>query len=396
MTSNVISVPEDIDATWFIIISIVMTTVVINIIGIMICSYYCRTNHHNKTKKSRRDRKATYPQQYPTGWYRMCNSSDVKKGQSKQLCFFETDFVVFRGEDGKALVCDSICPHLGTNISVGAIVKGNCITCPFHGWEFSNVDGACTKIPYTTSIPSQAKLFTYHTVERYGMIAIWWNEDHRDEEPLYPFITVDDFEDTPDKKSKFEYRYSFPYPSIKMHMQEFAENTVDVQHFGYLHGQMRIPFTYKAVPGIVIDHKASFNIGKEKHQVEFGDNACLKLFGREIPNTRVQAKILFHGPGSIVLFRFDTPMGRIYIWQTHTPNHHMDLDVMFNVWAEKMTPRFISWYITGNWISQWYNDVMIWENKIYLPKPLLVKGDGPVMKLRRWFQQFYNRDTMSW
>lgn len=31
----------------------------------------------------------------------------------------------------------------------------------------------------------------------------------------------------------------------------------------------------------------------------------------------------------------------------------------------------------------------IWENKRYLEKPLLVKGDGPFMKLRRWYKQFY-------
>lgn len=31
----------------------------------------------------------------------------------------------------------------------------------------------------------------------------------------------------------------------------------------------------------------------------------------------------------------------------------------------------------------------MWENKVFLPKPLLVRGDGPVQRLRRWYQQFY-------
>jgi hypothetical protein len=30
------------------------------------------------------------------------------------------------------------------------------------------------------------------------------------------------------------------------------------------------------------------------------------------------------------------------------------------------------------------------ENKVYVPKPLLVRGDGPVPKLRRWYSQFYS------
>lgn len=40
--------------------------------------------------------------------------------------------------------------------------------------------------------------------------------------------------------------------------------------------------------------------------------------------------------------------------------------------------------------QQWREDIAIWENKVYLRKPILVKGDGPMMKTRRWFSQFYN------
>ncbi len=43
----------------------------------------------------------------------------------------------------------------------------------------------------------------------------------------------------------------------------------------------------------------------------------------------------------------------------------------------------------GNWVSQWANDLLIWENKVHLKKPLLVRGDGPVTRLRRWYYQFY-------
>ena len=30
---------------------------------------------------------------------------------------------------------------------------------------------------------------------------------------------------------------------------------------------------------------------------------------------------------------------------------------------------------------------------MYLPRPMIVKGDGPVMKLRRWYSQFYSTGT---
>jgi hypothetical protein len=41
------------------------------------------------------------------------------------------------------------------------------------------------------------------------------------------------------------------------------------------------------------------------------------------------------------------------------------------------------WYVVGNWIAQWKNDISIWENKVWQLKPILVKEDGPVQKLRR-------------
>ena len=34
-------------------------------------------------------------------------------------------------------------------------------------------------------------------------------------------------------------------------------------------------------------------------------------------------------------------------------------------------------------------DVEIWHNKIRVDNPLLCDGDGPVHKLREWYNQFY-------
>ena len=34
-------------------------------------------------------------------------------------------------------------------------------------------------------------------------------------------------------------------------------------------------------------------------------------------------------------------------------------------------------------------DVPIWENKLYRPRPRLSDADGPIMPFRKWAQQFY-------
>jgi hypothetical protein len=37
-----------------------------------------------------------------------------------------------------------------------------------------------------------------------------------------------------------------------------------------------------------------------------------------------------------------------------------------------------------------YQDIPIWEHKVYREQPLLVKGDGPIAEFRRWAKQFYS------
>ena len=34
-------------------------------------------------------------------------------------------------------------------------------------------------------------------------------------------------------------------------------------------------------------------------------------------------------------------------------------------------------------------DIPIWNNKCYVPDPILCDGDGPIAKYRKWFSQFY-------
>ena len=58
------------------------------------------------------------------------------------------NWVAFRTEQGKAAILDAYCPHLGAHLAIGGKVVGNCIECPFHGWQFRAQDGQCTAVPY--------------------------------------------------------------------------------------------------------------------------------------------------------------------------------------------------------------------------------------------------------
>jgi cholesterol 7-dehydrogenase len=186
--------------------------------------------------------------------------------------------------------------------------------------------------------------------------------------------------------------------TIKMHIIEFAENSADFQHFDPLHGQMTVPFTDVPIPGVTVNHSPTWACGKdadgEKHMAWFGDNASLNFLGKLIPGSAASAMITFVGPAGLVFFTFVIPnLGKIVLFQSHTPVEPLELKTHFRWYADPNIPDFLVWYICGNWVAQWRNDIDVWSNKVYAKKAMLVRGDGPLAALRRWYQQFYSEHS---
>jgi cholesterol 7-dehydrogenase len=67
-----------------------------------------------------RRRLATYTFPYPNGWYRLCDSHELKPGEVRDIAILGHDFAVFRGElSGRVGVVDAYCPHLGAHMAIG-------------------------------------------------------------------------------------------------------------------------------------------------------------------------------------------------------------------------------------------------------------------------------------
>jgi phenylpropionate dioxygenase-like ring-hydroxylating dioxygenase large terminal subunit len=64
------------------------------------------------------------------------------------------DFVVFRDTQGKANCLANVCTHRGGNLAGGKI-KGDCIQCPYHGWQFDG-EGIRWRSATVSSSPSSA------------------------------------------------------------------------------------------------------------------------------------------------------------------------------------------------------------------------------------------------
>ncbi len=196
---------------------------------------------------------------------------------------------------------------------------------------------------------------------------------------------------------RFVYRGDHDGGRVHMHLVEFAENSVDFAHFAAIHGQMMLPWTGIRIPGVEIEHDAEWKLDPDRpHVAYFLDRAVLRVFGRKIERTRANAVIDFIGPGGVVLFRFSIPdVGEIVMFQTHLPLTPLEQQVDFHWLADVKIPRLLVSYVIGNWVSQWRQDIDIWENKIYLNRPTLAKGDGPLHRMRRWYKQFYPESESS-
>ena len=79
------------------------------------------------------------------------------------------------------------------------------------------------------------------------------------------------------------------------------------------------------------------------HLSWFSDSASLTLRGRPIPNTAAHAEITFIGPGSMVMFQFDTPVGGIVMFQSHLPEAALRQRVRFEWFADPAMPKLLVW-----------------------------------------------------
>lgn len=349
------------------------------------------TGARPRSKQMRKWRGKTFIAPYPNGWYKICNSVDLKAGEVKYFQYCGQHLAVYRGADsGTVQIFDAFCPHLGANMAMGGRVCGDDLVCPFHEWKF-NKEGVATDIPYLPTgakIPKNAKARVHPGEERYGMIFWWFHADK--EEPSWfipPMPEVDD--------GRAVYYGGKAPQDVNMHVQDWPENGVDFAHFPILHAEMMVPWTKYKVPFIKVHHEPEYKFDEEQpHMSYFITKSCLGYGDKRWERTKATATIHFIGNCGVVFMTFDIPdVGRIYLVECHTPREQMVLKTDWQWFAEKHIPRALVSYVVGNWYSQWQNDLEIWENKVYKRPPIILKGDGPVNKFRRWYSQFYSESS---
>ncbi|XP_061335654.1 cholesterol 7-desaturase nvd-like isoform X1 [Pezoporus flaviventris] len=333
------------------------------------------------------------PPPFPNGWYRLLDSEQLPRGAARSLALLGEQLAVFRTQDGQAFVVDAYCPHLGANLAAGGRVVGNCIECPFHGWRFRGEDGKCTSIPYVEKVPDLARVRTWPCCEVNGMLLLWYHC-----EGLGPTWAVPEQREITTKQWVFRGQTEHV---VDAHIQEIPENAADSAHLAFLHGPAilggsDLRYTRSKLWDFMKHNwKAEWWPEPEpnKHCSRMLLQHTATVFGKHFSLMDLTVSARQVGPGLVFLLFEHTFLGRGIILQTVTPLEPLLQSVVHKIYYQKNIPAIIPKFILRAECIQFERDITIWNNKQYLPKPLLVREDSSIQKHRRWYSQFYSEKS---
>ncbi len=311
----------------------------------------------------------------PFGWFCIGYSDELDVGEVRNIHYFGRDMVLFRTESGKVGLTDPACPHLGAHLGHGGTVQGESIRCPFHHWQY-NTEGVITDIPYASRIPPKIDgkpcLKTYPTCEKNAVIWAWYHPE--DAPPDHEVIALDEI-DNPDWVEQIRFHWTFDSCP-----QEIAENGVDVAHFKYVHKMEAVPLGETTYENHIRRSQVS---GPRKVVDASGQEVVVESSIKVVQNGAGQKWVRSSGLVDYLLQTLVTPINEKTVEVRFAYTHERYPEDSFQHQAVKTAIA----YTNGQ--TGLEGDIPIWQHKFHLRNPILCDGDGPVMRFRKYFSQFY-------
>jgi phenylpropionate dioxygenase-like ring-hydroxylating dioxygenase large terminal subunit len=210
-------------------------------------------------------------------WAPVALASEVEAGKPLGVDLFGTRVVAYRDPAGRPVVQGAWCPHLGADLSVGAIVEGQ-IRCPYHHWRF-DAAGACSHIPTGDKIPPGARIAAYPTTEAWGLV--WaFNGDA----PLFPPPGIPGIAES-ELALETRQRGTRNLPPWVA-----TSNGIDFQHLRALHGlQTTAPDTAEFG-----DHAIEYRIETDRY-IQHGRITGTNVFAQHLRREGLDMYMLFAG-----------------------------------------------------------------------------------------------------
>jgi nitrite reductase/ring-hydroxylating ferredoxin subunit len=317
------------------------------------------------------------PSKFPRGWFAVASAAELG-AQPLGIRHFGKDFVLYRAEDGRPVMLDAYCPHMGTHLASGAkgatarhgaLISGDSIRCPLHGWRFGP-DGKCKEIPYSSiPAPKQAMLQSYLMREHMGLILTWYDEEGGT--PSYDPVPFPEWDDAQWLRSPI-----VPMGILDVHPAELVDHHVDKVHYINTHGVVGVEAFVTHFDGLRMSQRGT-------NTQDFG------------PAGLVQVPTIsdYRGCG-IMLTRMGGPAPMV-VFFAHTPVEDGNIKAWFGVALRSAngTPSdsdaaMVQAMLTGM-DDAFAEDMDILTAKRPTLSAKQIPGDGPFRTVRLWYSQFY-------
>jgi phenylpropionate dioxygenase-like ring-hydroxylating dioxygenase large terminal subunit len=314
----------------------------------------------------------------PTGWFQIGWSDEIPVGTATPMTYFGQELVAFRSEGGELSVLDAHCRHLGAHLGHESRVVGDCVVCPYHGWQW-DLDGANRLIPYQEQ-PSRARLRKWAVVERHGLVFLW--HDPAGGGPREGWVLPDLFTDVPEVPGvEADYHAAFPNavvdkPDEPVHPQLIQENAADCMHFRFAHGAPEDPeLLWFEVEGTLWRSKMGFRSPKTKQ-------LALSLYNVN-PSIGLSYAVFDGASSHYRLILAATPVDE--------ERSHLRVSYFLPRLAEspdEMTPAQLAF--AEHTIELFEQDARIWRHQVFVQRPVFARQDvAGYTALRRFCEQFY-------
>ena len=160
-------------------------------------------------------------------WYVAAWSDDLAEAQLLPRTILHQPVVLYRKADGHVAALEDRCAHRFAPLSMGKVIKGDIVQCPYHGLEYDQT-GACVLNPHgAKNIPSRARVRSYPTIEKHKAIWIWMGDQPADPAKVPDFSVLDN---VPELHATKRDRIT-----IKANYELIIDNLLDLSHTSYLH-----------------------------------------------------------------------------------------------------------------------------------------------------------------
>ena len=161
-------------------------------------------------------------------WYVAAWAHELAAGQVLGRTILGEPVVVYRTAEGKPAALEDRCPHRFAPISMGKVVGGDKIKCPYHGLELDTA-GMCVHNPHgAKNIPSRATVRSYPIVERHHALWIWTGDPAKADAARIPNFSV--LDNVPEFCST-----KLDKIHVTADYKLIVDNLLDLSHTCYLH-----------------------------------------------------------------------------------------------------------------------------------------------------------------